>query len=113
MSARGAAGAAAFLIAAGTFPAGAMLAPRDGHPVAIVHRSGDSPAVAEAVAAAGGQLLAMPGRHVTLARSGDGRFAGRLQASGAWLVVDAAALRACMGGASDAGASMVSPPRHL
>lgn len=95
MRAAGALGAAAFLLAAGAVPAGAMLAPRPGQPVAILHRAADAAFVARAVGAAGGSLLASSGTHVTVARATEDGFAARLQLSGAWLVLDAATLRDC------------------
>jgi hypothetical protein len=95
MSAASALGAAAFLLAAGALPAAAMLAPRPGQPVAILHRVADGGAAAEAVARAGGELLKMEGGRVTVALSEQAGFASRLQLSGAWLVLDAAALNAC------------------
>ena len=86
---------AVFALAAGTVPAGAMLAPRPGRPVAILHRSDDAALVAAAVAAAGGSLLATSGAHVTVARSEIDGFAARMQMSGPWLVLDDAMLRDC------------------
>lgn len=100
MSAASALGTAAFLLAAGAIPAGAMLAPRPGQPVAILHRAVDGGAAAEAVARAGGSLLTTEGGHVTVARSDQEGFASRLQMSGAWLVLDAAALQACTASSS-------------
>jgi hypothetical protein len=90
--------AALFVLIAGTAPAALALAPKSAGPVAVLvppwAARGEA---ARIVAAVNGTIVgATHGGNVAIAMSDDADFVTRLYQSGALLVVDAAAITACL-----------------
>src|SRR5262245_29808089 len=99
-----------FAVLAGCLPATLALAPKSGAPVAVIAAPwAEHGAAVRIVAAADGTLLeAAHGGGVAIATSAGGDFVDRLYDSGAVLVLDGAALSACL---SIAGNSPFSAKR--
>jgi hypothetical protein len=90
--------AGCFVLLAGGMPAALALAPQPGAPVAVIAFPwADGGAAVRIVAAADGMLLEAPhdGR-IAIAISAAADFTARLYRSGAALVVDGAAVSACL-----------------
>jgi hypothetical protein len=90
--------AGVFALCAGLLPAGLALAPKAGTPVAVVVPpwASDGEAV-RIVAAADGLVVGATRRGgIAVATSGAADFIARLYQSGATVVIDAAALSACL-----------------
>jgi len=90
--------AGVFALCAGLLPAGLALAPKAGAPVAVVAPpwATDGEAV-RIVAAADGVVVSATRRGgIAVATSDAAGFIGRLYQSGATVVIDAAALSACL-----------------
>jgi hypothetical protein len=89
---------AGFALVAGATPAALALAPQPGAPVAVIALSWtDVGAAMRIVAAADGLLLEAPhGGRIAIATSAEPEFAARLYRSGAALVIDGAAVIACL-----------------
>jgi hypothetical protein len=87
-----------FAVLAGCLPAALALAPKSGAPVAVIAAPwAEDGAALRIVAKADGTLLdAAHGGGVAIATSAGDDFVGRLYESGAALVLDGAALSACL-----------------
>jgi hypothetical protein len=90
--------AGAFALFAGTMPAALALAPKAGTPVAVIALPwAEDGAALRIIAAADGRVIgAAHGGGIAIAMSAGDDFVGRLYQSGAALVLDGAALAACL-----------------
>lgn len=86
-----------FAIVVGLAPAALALTPRPDAPLAIVASPWQPGAALRVAAAAGGTLIAASGGGtVAIVRSDDPAFVDQLFAAGAWLVLDATPVQACL-----------------
>jgi hypothetical protein len=89
--------AGCFALLAGGMPAALALSPQPGAPVAVIAFPwADRGAAVRIVAAADGMLLEAPHGRIAIATSAAADFTARLYRSGAALVVDGAAVAACL-----------------